>query len=162
MYENPQGSSQSLGCFVDTSNRVLPVRGNGNSVTTCIADCKSRNQAYAGMENGNECWCGGSLPSTPADNSKCSAKCSDGACGGAWVISVYSTGSSGGTSPSSTTTPTTTPTQPANSNPSTPVSANAAAVAVIGAANPPSAGGAKAVYAHQMVGNVGISCHRAT
>ncbi|TXT15624.1 hypothetical protein VHUM_00127 [Vanrija humicola] len=130
-----------LGCYVDSAARVLPVRGaNTNRVGACIADCKNRGQAYAGLENGSECWCGGKLPTTGTDPGRCTSQCADGGCGGFWTMSVYATGGSGG----GTTPP---------PGPSTPISANAPAGAVIGAAAPPGSGAQKAVYAHHMVGN---------
>ncbi|KAL1413348.1 hypothetical protein Q8F55_001107 [Vanrija albida] len=135
LYENPSAAGpKPVGCYADSASRVLPTRGaNTNRVATCIADCKGRGQAYAGLENGSECWCGGSLPATTAPAAKCSVNCADGPCGGFWALSVYATGATAG--------------------PSTPVSSNAAAAAVVGAPNPAGGGGAKAVYAHFMVGN---------
>ncbi|KAI8616365.1 WSC domain-containing protein [Chytriomyces sp. MP71] len=85
----------SIGCYLDSANRVMTKLYQRNSVTAsqCLADCMNAKYTYAGLENGNECYCSNSLPSTFASN--CNAQCfgnSQQICGGSWALSVYANG----------------------------------------------------------------------
>lgn len=162
VYENPgSASSVSLGCFVDTPSRVLPNSANLNPVTrsSCIDACGKGNYKFAGVENGNECYCGDTQPTNKADG--CNVKCtgSDDLCGAAWKIEVFGTGSGGGGSNSNSNNVT----PPSDLNvlmpvqPLFPVALNAGAQAQRMVGSPPAASGVKLVWAHHMVGNVGAT-----
>jgi hypothetical protein len=68
-----------LGCFVDhTYARVLPYNLLGSDDMTaakCAEHCSNSNYSFFGVEYGRECWCGDSLPTTPAPESECSFTC---------------------------------------------------------------------------------------
>ncbi|KAK3884162.1 hypothetical protein Pcinc_011562 [Petrolisthes cinctipes] len=86
-----------LGCFNFTNmsgfmyRAVKPV--SGTSVTACLDECQSKLMRYAGLANGNECFCNDTLSGTLSDS--CTKMCSTDPsqfCGGEGVISVYPTG----------------------------------------------------------------------
>jgi hypothetical protein len=82
----PPPPPKYVGCFTDSQTRDLPSQAysNGeNTVENCVADCAYHWWLYAGVQSGNECWCGNS-------SGKASEKC-----GGIWQNSVYRTGSQG-------------------------------------------------------------------
>ncbi|ORY35656.1 glycosyl hydrolase family 71-domain-containing protein [Naematelia encephala] len=90
----------SLGCSTDGSSRALKgyhsVDASYNSVTACLATCKSNGFIYAGVESGSECYCGNalvnSLGTKTSDQTKCSAQCPGNVaekCGGTWVMNLY-------------------------------------------------------------------------
>ncbi|KAG9017302.1 hypothetical protein FRB93_007415 [Tulasnella sp. JGI-2019a] len=105
---------QSYGCYVDANTRILPLASTSStSMTTayCQSFCAAQNPSlsYFGTENGNECWCGSSLPSSSAiaNAGDCSTTCtgdSTSKCGGGWRLNVYGPipGSTGGTTTTST------------------------------------------------------------
>jgi len=86
------------GCYVDGSSpRDLPTnpRSGTMSKEICYQECVSRGYSVMGLQNGNECWCGGSseriygAASNPLD---CATTCqgtSDQYCGGPWRNLVY-------------------------------------------------------------------------
>ncbi|BFZ56810.1 hypothetical protein PYCC9005_003858 [Savitreella phatthalungensis] len=89
------GSASYVGCFVDTSSRILPGRASSNgTVDGCVASCTAQGYSYAGVEYlGNECYCGNSLSATRAPDSDCNTKCigdSTQLCGGGWRVQAYS------------------------------------------------------------------------
>ena len=66
-----------------------------NSPATCIARCHDLGHAYAGVQNQNGCWCGGSHPTSITCNSECSEICpgdSGQKCGGSSRMNVWPTG----------------------------------------------------------------------
>ncbi|KAJ7853857.1 WSC domain-containing protein [Mycena leptocephala] len=85
------------GCFSDsTTSRVLPNRqiiSGGVTVESCTSACKTNGFAVAGLEFGQECWCGSSLPtSSLLSDSDCSTACTANTtefCGGASKLTVY-------------------------------------------------------------------------
>lgn len=102
-------------CAVDTSARVLQgynVASSSNSPSSCQATCAGRGFSIAGVENGNECFCGNTLVGgTPPAGaaSSCSVACTGNSalkCGGGWRIQIYT---NSGTAGSTTTTTSTTP-----------------------------------------------------
>ncbi|WVW86538.1 hypothetical protein I302_108587 [Kwoniella bestiolae CBS 10118] len=110
----PSGWS-SLGCMVDDqSNRALTggsTSSSSNTVQSCIASCASKGFTYAGVEYGQECWCGKTARLTAA-SSGCDVACAgDGShvCGGSNRLNVYvaksaTTSSSSSVKPSTTST----------------------------------------------------------
>lgn len=93
---------KSLGCYTDSiGERTLefPANVEGiNSVARCAATCQQAGYAYAGLEYGQECYCGSSLrcPSAPTVASACNMACNGNAmefCGGPNAMNVYHLGS---------------------------------------------------------------------
>lgn len=100
---------RSLGCFQDEqTNRLLGgyyVNNKGtNSVGKCIEICVQSGFTYAGVQYGNECFCGSSAPPSTAKlaDSSCHMKCPGGVvdgegaddvvCGGYFTMNVFETG----------------------------------------------------------------------
>ncbi|EHL00441.1 putative fungistatic metabolite [Glarea lozoyensis 74030] len=72
------GTYGSVGCYTEaTTGRALPngfaMPAGSRAVGTCIAGCASKNYLYAGLEYGQECWCGNALGtgSVPAPSGEC-------------------------------------------------------------------------------------------
>ncbi|XP_065067473.1 neurogenic locus notch homolog protein 2-like isoform X3 [Rhopilema esculentum] len=89
------------GCYIDTFTRALPYAKQldisvGHLTVNCIQACFASNQAYAGLQNHKECFCGSSYNIYgKGDESTCSSICRDSTgmyCGGTWRNSVYKTG----------------------------------------------------------------------
>lgn len=86
-----------LGCYVDALNpRTLPWGGatmpNGVTVEGCESNCTANSYVYAGVEYGNECWCGNTMPPTSAPATDCNMACKGNAaetCGGSARFNVY-------------------------------------------------------------------------
>ncbi|KAL5633213.1 hypothetical protein ACGC1H_003644 [Rhizoctonia solani] len=84
-------------CTVDQDTRVLDGYSfnGGSSMTpaTCIAACAQRNYILAGVENGNECYCGNIIKRAyPTKDADCKTPCSGDdsqSCGGGWRLMVY-------------------------------------------------------------------------
>lgn len=75
-----------LGCYSDSSSpRTLSFALGGvtNSVSTCLAACRSRGYSIGGQEYGFECRCGNEINAAAkkVDETKCSSKCPDGSTG---------------------------------------------------------------------------------
>ncbi|EIN11968.1 hypothetical protein PUNSTDRAFT_142164 [Punctularia strigosozonata HHB-11173 SS5] len=98
----PTGWSVQSWCAVDNASRIFAspqeVTLANNSPGACVAHCASVGATLAGVEYGNECYCGTSYASgsKPVDASiwDCNMPCSDGGgqtCGGPWRIQVYGT-----------------------------------------------------------------------
>jgi hypothetical protein len=93
-------SAGYVGCFHEGSTRVLAnyfVSSNVMTNDLCLSNCKALGYAYAGTENGTQCFCGnkpdplsGGYPVQDAD---CSMSCPGGSgkCGAASIISIWST-----------------------------------------------------------------------
>lgn len=88
-------SWSSLGCYGDSSNRVLSnhVSVQGSlTVQSCLDTCLSKEFNYAGVEYSGECWCDVTIRNNPSSSSKCDAYCvgdSSESCGGFWAINLY-------------------------------------------------------------------------
>ncbi|KAF8221257.1 WSC-domain-containing protein [Tricholoma matsutake] len=85
------------GCYTDTTNertllRRFDVTG-GVTAQTCTATCKKNGYILAGLEYGNECWCGNSLFSTTeAPATDCHMTCTSDHnqfCGGPFRLTLY-------------------------------------------------------------------------
>ena len=83
-------------CYIDNPKRILPSRApveGGLTIEKCKKLCfEERNYSYAGVQNGDECFCGNDLPNTPAPDAECSVPCSgDEAqkCGGWFRMNIY-------------------------------------------------------------------------
>ncbi|TCD62163.1 hypothetical protein EIP91_007269 [Steccherinum ochraceum] len=115
------GSWVADGCVQDSASRVLQgasTSSNKMTIPTCQAFCDSKGFTYAGLEYGQECYCGNALAKRVDINQaqQCYMTCSDGQkCGGTWAISLFKKGAS--TVPPTTTTVST---PPASSAPATP------------------------------------------
>ncbi|KAK7054111.1 WSC domain-containing protein, partial [Favolaschia claudopus] len=85
------------GCFSDSvSSRQLPNRqttSGGVTVESCTSACKASGLAIAGLEFGQECWCGsGPLTSSLSNDNNCATACVANTtefCGGASRLQVY-------------------------------------------------------------------------
>ncbi|KAF8318126.1 WSC-domain-containing protein [Clavulina sp. PMI_390] len=93
----------SLGCFTDANTRALSgpnvIYSTTNTPQVCIAYCTSQGYSLAGVESGQECWCGnsvrysggaGQMSDTPATS--CGTVCTGDksqTCGGSWYLSIY-------------------------------------------------------------------------
>ncbi|GJE90200.1 WSC domain-containing protein [Phanerochaete sordida] len=95
-----EGWSVDMPCAVDNAARVLTntvVRYDpGNSPYSCTTYCGSLGYAYAGVEYGDECYCGTGYvggaqpPAAPLDD--CDVLCAGGSywyCGGSWRMQIY-------------------------------------------------------------------------
>jgi hypothetical protein len=75
-------SWSAKGCITDTNgNRVLTLQGTSSTMTiaTCLLSCEKLGSMYAGVENGNECYCGKILNGgSKLDESKCNVACKGG------------------------------------------------------------------------------------
>ncbi|KAF3391643.1 WSC domain-containing protein [Penicillium rolfsii] len=86
---------QSIGCYSDTTlKRTLAQSFNvaGNTVEKCQAVCQANGYIYAGMEFGNQCFCGNTIDNGAALTSACGTACpgnSAEVCGGANALSMY-------------------------------------------------------------------------
>ncbi len=86
------------GCYNDGDGRALPVQLmlSGATVETCTAAAKAKGYAYAGVQNGGQCFAGNvaGFSKAPAD-SACNMPCTANMfeyCGGSWLNSIYATG----------------------------------------------------------------------
>ena len=86
------------GCFKDyLKKRVLKsafVKLAKNSVSRCINYCVEKSYNYAGMENGNECYCAKKIPKNlkVLPEAKCSSICPGNTsqkCGGKLALNIY-------------------------------------------------------------------------
>merc|ERR1712168_1389457 len=83
-------------CVRDSWQEVLPVFAgvlDWNSPTNCAMLCLVRGNAFAGVGNGNECWCGDSAAEERVTaDSECSSPCTgdpNQICGGPWRLNVF-------------------------------------------------------------------------
>ena len=83
------------GCFADTYARTLPTRlysGPGNTIENCKTLCASAGFTLAGLQWGQECFCGNVIPPTKLAEGSCSMVCSGNAnqiCGNGLTNSVF-------------------------------------------------------------------------
>ncbi|KAK4683990.1 glucan endo-1,3-alpha-glucosidase, partial [Tremellales sp. Uapishka_1] len=96
LYSKP--AAVALGCYSDAASRTLNGTGSTststNTIESCQTYCEKGGFAYAGMEDGKQCWCGMTAPPAPraAAASNCNIACtgnSNEKCGGNWYINVY-------------------------------------------------------------------------
>lgn len=86
-------SATSLGCFVDSGNRVFPnkiISANDMTAAKCAQNCAG--YSYFGTEWSSECYCGNTAPVDPAPASECNMACSGNAdelCGGGMRLNAY-------------------------------------------------------------------------
>ena len=62
------------------------------TVHYCIKFCSDEGYKFAGLESGNECFCGNHAPFISAPQRECHLNCSGNTtqiCGGFWRMSVY-------------------------------------------------------------------------
>ncbi|PSR72578.1 hypothetical protein PHLCEN_2v11571 [Hermanssonia centrifuga] len=97
----PDGWSLAIPCAIDNADRVIEVGSVSYLATTtpasCTAQCAAQGFTFAGVEYGDECYCGtgfldGVIPPA-APTSDCNIACagnSDLMCGGAWRMQIYS------------------------------------------------------------------------
>ena len=91
--------SMYIGCFYDSSfNRDLPfeVLNSRGSVKDCTKRCAAKYFMYAGLQNGNRCFCGSSYGKHGPG--QCDINCQgDGmkSCGGEKSNTIYHTGFNG-------------------------------------------------------------------
>ncbi|KAI0820881.1 hypothetical protein BC628DRAFT_1412846 [Trametes gibbosa] len=87
-----------LGCFTDQGARSLGaatfVNTTGMTVESCVTFCSSKDLNFAGLEFGQECWCGDEIANggTNATESDCNFACTGDAseiCGAGNRLSVY-------------------------------------------------------------------------
>ncbi|XP_063427691.1 uncharacterized protein LOC134711167 isoform X4 [Mytilus trossulus] len=88
--------SAYIGCYQDHSKRILPkdvLTDKSMTVQKCRQFCGKKGFKYAGVENGNECFCGDVLrKNKKRKESDCKTPCSGNKqqiCGGPWRISIY-------------------------------------------------------------------------
>ncbi|XP_014291324.1 uncharacterized protein [Halyomorpha halys] len=89
----------ALGCFEDSGARLLSdyriTLNDINSPKKCYYLCQQLRYDYAGVENGDQCFCGNQKPSENKQkrDSECQSSCphSKEKCGGSWRLYVYST-----------------------------------------------------------------------
>ena len=87
----------ALGCAIDTSSRILSgyaLDGQSDmTIDSCLELCEDQGYSFAGVEFGDECYCGNSIPgnvtySDDACNVVCSGDSSE-TCGGSWALDLY-------------------------------------------------------------------------
>ncbi|KAI9449272.1 WSC domain-containing protein [Lactarius psammicola] len=91
------GGWTSRGCYSDsTSSRTLERRVDPGNVTveSCVSTCQSQSFTIAGLEFGQECWCGNQIqsPGAPISQSACNKVCSGDStevCGGPDALQIY-------------------------------------------------------------------------
>ena len=87
----------SLGCAVDSSTRVLTGYSETSvaslTIDECLSLCEDKGYAFAGVEYGQECYCGSSVPTTITySDTLCTSPCtgdSTETCGGGWGLDLY-------------------------------------------------------------------------
>ena len=92
------GNYVSLGCYSDkvgarTLTTQMFLSGNVR-VSDCTTACNNGGYAYAGLEVGQECWCGSMISNgaAPTGSSSCNMACTadaSGLCGGHDALNVY-------------------------------------------------------------------------
>jgi hypothetical protein len=83
------------GCYADSNTRALPneLMASGATVETCIAAAKA--YAFAGVQDGGQCWAGNMPGVTKVPETSCNMPCTANTkekCGGVWFNSVYAVG----------------------------------------------------------------------
>ncbi|KAK7062115.1 WSC domain-containing protein [Favolaschia claudopus] len=90
------GTWKYSGCFADSpSSRQLPnlqTIPGGATVDSCTSACKSQGFGLAGLEYGQECWCGSGPLASSISDSSCATACAANTtefCGGSNALLVY-------------------------------------------------------------------------
>ena len=169
----------ALGCAIDSdTTRVLTgpslVYQPQMTIDTCLTWCEDQGYAFAGVEWGQECYCGNTVPSTITySDSLCTTTCTGDAsedCGGLLGLDLYELISSATACPvnsttnaavsgvalavvSSSTTMMASATTASASLTATQVAAAAATTVAASTDSVPSSGDTHYVWAHHMVGN---------
>jgi len=93
---------KDMGCYRDADDRDLtygPMTDNDITPDKCVQDCLSQGYHYAGVQHGNECFCGHSYGKHgQVEDRECDMPCSGAdhlKCGGPWANRIYSTGLDG-------------------------------------------------------------------
>lgn len=112
----------SLSCYTDsqtarTLSEFEPTSDNIVFVRSCVDTCLQKGFLYAGVEYGEECYCGNTIQNsnTPTSPSACNMPCTGNKtelCGGSNAINLYKANSGSGAS--SSTGPTNSPTSTSN------------------------------------------------
>ncbi|RXK35703.1 hypothetical protein M231_07031 [Tremella mesenterica] len=99
MYEDTIDSSEwyALGCALDGDNRIISdyiLTGQTNlTIDSCLTTCEDKGFTYAGVEFGEECYCGNKLPtSLNYKDGGCTVVCTGNSgemCGGEWTLDLY-------------------------------------------------------------------------
>ncbi|KAB5511574.1 WSC domain-containing protein [Coniochaeta sp. 2T2.1] len=94
--ESPPTIPNRLGCFQDSTPRLLPFNvriGEVFTPTICKRACTEAGYKYAGVQNAAECWCGDIPPPSASllPDSACNVECtgSISTCGAPWRMEVY-------------------------------------------------------------------------
>jgi glucan endo-1,3-alpha-glucosidase len=95
----PEGESlwYSLGCAVDTNNYILTGYSEKNirtlTIDSCLSMCEDKGFTFGGVEFGEECYCGNSIPTQITYNeNQCDKQCtgdSSEICGGGWGLELF-------------------------------------------------------------------------
>jgi hypothetical protein len=92
------GEMKFLGCFKDSNNPFdldgFLERSSRNTPESCVAKCRAKGFAFAGVQYGESCLCGNSF-GKQGTSTACNIKCtgdSSKVCGGLYCNSVYGTG----------------------------------------------------------------------
>ena len=86
---------QTGGTDVNGVKRVLPddFKYGAMTIGKCKNYCFGKGFTYAGVQNGNECFCGNEInPSAPKPSSECNKQCTGDrsqTCGGGCRLNVY-------------------------------------------------------------------------
>jgi pre-mRNA-splicing factor SYF2/beta-D-xylosidase 4 len=90
-------------CYTDHDPRILGnanVAAAGTPITReyCAQLCDDRNSTLAGVENGEECYCGDKFNMKPTSSTGCTVACNgrqNETCGGYWALEVFDVKCSG-------------------------------------------------------------------
>jgi len=161
------------GCAVDANPRILNEFSNtamaNMTVDSCLNLCEEKGFSFAGVEYGEQCYCGSKLPASIKYADICQLPCKGNAketCGGFWAMEVFELMKAGADCPvqvpavtnignNNIVIPAPTATvSPAQTTPLNPAKTTTSSiVAPAPTAQPPSASGDRQVWAHHMVGN---------
>jgi hypothetical protein len=86
------GGNEYVGCFIDDANKVLTTKFDSwdSNPLTCFEEAVNQGSAYAGLQNGNECYHGNTYDTLGEDADGCtSSKLSDFESGAELRNSVY-------------------------------------------------------------------------
>ncbi|PSR71932.1 hypothetical protein PHLCEN_2v12142 [Hermanssonia centrifuga] len=97
----PDGWDIAVACAVDVPERVLSdviVSYLPSTIpNSCISSCEAQGYHFAGVEYGDECYCGtgysGGVVPAAANISDCNVRCAGEyyiSCGGSWRMQIYS------------------------------------------------------------------------
>ena len=87
----------SLGCATDSATRILSSADKQNdqslTIDKCLSWCEDAGYAFAGVEYGQECYCGANIPTTITYNDNlCNMPCTGDnseMCGGGWGLQLF-------------------------------------------------------------------------